>query len=92
VPRILPPGLCANIDPNSWTRPPIFDWLQKQGQVTDREMYRTFNCGIGMVVCVAPENVERALNYLTEMGETAWVIGDVQAHPTETIRLHGIND
>jgi phosphoribosylformylglycinamidine cyclo-ligase len=92
VPRILPKGLCANIEPNSWTHPPIFDWLQKQGHIADREMYRTFNCGIGMVICVASENEQKALNYLTEIGETAWVIGDIQAHPTETIRLHGIND
>ncbi len=88
VPRVLPSGLCANINVRSWQRPPIFDWLQQQGNITDKEMYRTFNCGIGMVICVAPENRDKALNYLKEMGETAWTIGEIEAHPSETIRLH----
>ena len=87
VPRILPTGLCANINTQSWIRPPIFDWLQQQGNITNREMYRTFNCGIGMVICVAQENLEKALKHLKEMGEMAWVIGEIEAHPTETIRL-----
>ncbi|RKZ79956.1 MAG: phosphoribosylformylglycinamidine cyclo-ligase [Candidatus Parabeggiatoa sp. nov. 1] len=88
VPRVLPSGLCANINTRSWQRSPIFDWLQQQGNITDKEMYRTFNCGIGMVICVAPENRDKALNYLKEMGETAWTIGEIEAHPSETIRLH----
>jgi phosphoribosylformylglycinamidine cyclo-ligase len=92
VPRVLPAGLCANINTNRWLRPPIFDWLQQQGNVTDREMYRTFNCGIGMVVCVAQENLESALKYLKEMGETAWHIGNIETHPSETIKLHGITN
>jgi phosphoribosylformylglycinamidine cyclo-ligase len=92
VPRVLPSGLCANINTRNWQRPPIFDWLQQQGNITDKEMYRTFNCGIGMVVCVAPENLDKALNYLKEIRETAWAIGDIEAHPSETIRLHGIAD
>jgi len=87
VPRILPTGLCANINTQSWIRPPIFDWLQQQGNITNREMYRTFNCGIGMVICVAQENLEKALKQLKEMGEMAWVIGEIEAHPSETIRL-----
>lgn len=92
VPRVLPAGLCANIDTHSWQRPPIFDWLQQQGNITDEEMYRTFNCGIGMVVCVAPENLNHALHYLTEMGETVWHIGHIKAHPSETIRLNSTTD
>lgn len=87
VPRILPIGLCANINTQSWIRPPIFDWLQQQGNITDREMYRTFNCGIGMVICVAQENLENALKHLKEMGEMVWAIGEIEAHPSETIRL-----
>ncbi|MDM8557802.1 phosphoribosylformylglycinamidine cyclo-ligase [Candidatus Parabeggiatoa sp. HSG14] len=92
VPRVLPPGLCANIDTKSWLRPLIFDWLQKQGNIADKEMYRTFNCGIGMVVCVAQENLDNALKCLKEMGETAWHIGDIETHPSETIKLHGITE
>ncbi len=90
VPRVLPTGLCANINIHSWQPPPIFDWLQQQGHISDREMYRTFNCGIGMVVCVAPENLDQALGYLKEMGETAWFIGEIEGHSDESIRLHGM--
>ncbi len=90
VPRVLPSGVCANINTRHWTRPPIFDWLQEQGNISDREMYRTFNCGIGMVVCVAQADLDKSLNYLKEMGETAWAIGNIEAHPVDTIRLHGI--
>ncbi|EDN67604.1 phosphoribosylformylglycinamidine cyclo-ligase [Beggiatoa sp. PS] len=92
VPRVLPTGLCATINVQSWTRPAIFDWLQQQGNISDREMYRTFNCGIGMVVCVAPENLESALTLLNEMEETAWHIGNIETHATETIRLYGITN
>jgi phosphoribosylformylglycinamidine cyclo-ligase len=87
VPRILPTGLCANINIKSWIRPPIFDWLQQQGNITNKEMYRTFNCGIGMVICMAQENIEKALKHLKEMGEMAWLIGEIETHPSETIRL-----
>ena len=54
VVRVLPDGLDAHIDPASWRRPAVFDWLQRTGQVADAEMYRTFNCGIGMVVVDSP--------------------------------------
>lgn len=87
VPRVLPTGLCAHINISSWQRPPIFDWLQQQGNIAETEMYRTFNCGIGMVVCVAKENLDKALTSLTEMGETAWPIGEIVVHPNETIIL-----
>jgi phosphoribosylformylglycinamidine cyclo-ligase len=87
VPRVLPAGLCAHIDTNSWQRPPIFDWLQRQGGIADTEMYRTFNCGIGMVVCVSAENLDNALNCLKKMGQTAWPIGDIQSHSSDTILL-----
>jgi len=78
VPRILPAGLRANINTHSWLRSPIFDWLQKQGNIEDQEMYRTFNCGIGMVICVAQDYLEQALIYLDKMGETAWLIGQIE--------------
>ncbi len=90
VPRVLPDGLCAHIDLNTWSRPFIFNWLQRQGPIEDQEMYRTFNCGIGMVIGVASEQAESALNYLHDMGETAWQIGTVQAQLGERIVLHNI--
>jgi len=79
LPRVLPESACAVIDAQSWERPPVFGWLQEQGGVSDSEMYRTFNCGIGMVVCVAPADANTALALLAEQGETAWHIGTVEA-------------
>jgi len=77
VPRVLPAGLGAHINPQTWPRPAIFDWLQQQGNLSEEEMYRTFNCGIGMVLCVAQEYVETVLTHLHAVGETAWVIGKI---------------
>lgn len=79
LPRVMPENTCALVDTSSWPRPPIFNWLEQQGRVTAEEMYRTFNCGIGMVVCVAEEDAERALELLGVEGETAWRIGQIAA-------------
>ncbi|MEJ2686831.1 MAG: phosphoribosylformylglycinamidine cyclo-ligase [Gammaproteobacteria bacterium] len=79
VPRVLPADTRAVIKAGSWQRPAIFDWLQEQGRVEDSEMYRTFNCGVGMVLCVAPEDADHALEHLRGHGETASVIGSVEA-------------
>ncbi|VAW94428.1 Phosphoribosylformylglycinamidine cyclo-ligase [hydrothermal vent metagenome] len=78
LPRVMPAGTCAIIDSNSWQRPPVFDWLQENGNVTDEEMYRTFNCGVGMVLCVAEADVEPTLRLLNEQGESASVIGRIE--------------
>ena len=75
VPRILKESLVATLDSTAWTRPKLFDWLQREGQVADGEMHRVFNCGIGMVVVVAQTHEEQALKMLQEAGETAWSIG-----------------
>lgn len=77
LPRVLPANTSAVIDTTSWQRPAIFDWLQTQGGINDREMYRTFNCGIGMVLCVAAEDVESSLQILVAQGEQASVIGRI---------------
>ena len=79
VPRVLPAGRRAVIDRRAWKRPAIFDWLQDGGNVEQDEMNRTFNCGIGMVLVIAPKNAERALQLLTQCGETAWIIGHIEA-------------
>jgi phosphoribosylformylglycinamidine cyclo-ligase len=79
LPRVLPADCRAVIDSASWQRPPIFDWLQQQGNIADAEMYRTFNCGIGMVVVVPGEQAELALETLKAAGEEAVVIGTIEA-------------
>lgn len=77
LPRILPAELQANILQQSWQWPDIFQWLQIKGNVATNEMLRTFNCGVGMVVCVAAENVDSTLSCLQANNQDAWVIGEV---------------
>lgn len=78
IPRVLPEGLTAEIKKGSWTMPPLFTWLQAQGNVTDVEMYKTFNCGIGMAVIVAKEHAAAAQKLLKEAGETVFEIGTIR--------------
>ncbi len=77
IPRVMPDDTLAMIDANAWTRPPVFDWLQTQGNVADMEMYRTFNCGIGMVVIVSANEVTSSLAHLNDQGIDARVIGQI---------------
>lgn len=78
VPRVLPENLAAVLEAKSWPRPPLFDWLQREGKVADAEMHRVFNCGIGMVVIVAPGEADAALTHLRNAGETAYRIGTIE--------------
>jgi phosphoribosylformylglycinamidine cyclo-ligase len=78
VPRVLPEGVKAVIEQFRWNRPKLFDWLQREGNVAESEMHRVFNCGIGMVVVVARENVVQALQLLNDAGEKAVEIGRVE--------------
>lgn len=80
IPRVLPNGTKAKINPNSWEIPRVFTWLQEKGGVEVHEMLRTFNCGVGMVVCVADNDVDEALALLKAEGETAWCIGYITDH------------
>ena len=79
VPRVLPEAVKAVITQSSWQRPTHFAWLQREGNVAESEMHRVFNCGIGMVVVVARENVEQALKLLHAAGEMAVEIGSIEA-------------
>jgi phosphoribosylformylglycinamidine cyclo-ligase len=78
LPRVLPPNTVAKIDTGSWRWPAVFSWLQQQGQVESFEMYRTFNCGVGMVVCVPVPQADNCVSVLKAHGEHAWVLGSVE--------------
>lgn len=88
VPRILPDHLAAVLHRDAWEMPPLFGWLQQQGNVADHEMARVFNCGIGMVAVVAAAHAENALHSLRTAGETVWRIGEIvprAAHQAATV-------
>ena len=77
IPRVLPNNTKAVIDAQSWQLPEVFQWLQTNGNVASMEMYRTFNCGIGMVVAVSADAVDATLAQLAALGETAFVVGHI---------------
>ncbi|MEX2563355.1 MAG: phosphoribosylformylglycinamidine cyclo-ligase [Nitriliruptoraceae bacterium] len=77
LPRILPDALAVTVNTGAWVRPEIFDWLQSHGPVDDAEMWRTFNCGVGMVAIVASDAVDAAVRTLADRGVEAWAIGEV---------------
>jgi phosphoribosylformylglycinamidine cyclo-ligase len=87
VPRVLPARLAARIERAAWRMPPLFRWLQEQGNITDAELYRVFNCGIGMVAVVAPPDAARALKTLAGAGETAWRIGRIERRRTNAAQV-----
>ena len=78
VPRILPATTCAVLEKESWQLPPLFQWLQREGNIADEEMHRVFNCGIGMVVVVAQEHAASAIELLGAAGERAMPIGRIE--------------
>jgi phosphoribosylformylglycinamidine cyclo-ligase len=86
VPRVLPPGTLARIRPDAWARPPVFQWLQTAGRVPEREMLRTFNCGIGMVVIVPADGVDSAISFLSGTGIEARPIGEIA--PSDHVPPH----
>ena len=82
IPRVLPAGYTAVIDKKSWQRPAIFDWLQERGNISEPELLRTFNNGVGMVVVVAQSDLERSLEQLEQTGENAFCIGHIKSSGT----------
>ncbi len=82
LPRVMPHYTHAVIDSNSWQHPDVFNWLKIQGGVTDDEMYRTFNCGIGMAIVVAEKNVSQAMRILQNEGEQPWLLGHIDTAKT----------
>jgi len=77
IPRVLPANTQAQIDSTSWQWPAIFSWLQQTGNVSTHEMYRTFNCGVGMLIVLPAEEVSDTLQLLNQLGEKAWQIGKI---------------
>ncbi len=79
VPRVLPDAVTAVLEQAAWPLPPLFQWLQKEGNVADAEMHRVFNCGIGMIVVVAAADADKAQALLAAEGETVYRIGRIEA-------------
>ncbi len=87
IERITPDGIEIDIDANAWERPPVFDWLQKMGNVETEEMYRVFNMGLGLAMIVSPYYADSIRRTLTEHGHDNWVIGSVKAG-TKRVTVH----
>ena len=81
IPRVMPDDTRALIQSSSWQLPPVFQWLQQQGGVVDQEMYRTFNCGVGMVLVVAAADADKTIKLLNDNGEQAWRLGEIVSNP-----------
>ncbi len=79
LPRVLPDDLAAEINLASWSFPDVFNWLQQQGNIAQADMLTTFNCGIGMIVCVAPEDEAQTVEILQQQGETVYRLGQIVA-------------
>jgi phosphoribosylformylglycinamidine cyclo-ligase len=77
IPRILPEGVSIRIDQKSWPKPSIFTFIQKEGEISDQEMYRTFNMGIGMVLIVSPNEASKVVNDLKIARYDSYLIGEV---------------
>jgi phosphoribosylformylglycinamidine cyclo-ligase len=85
LPRVLPDSCRAHIDTGSWDWPEVFSWLQAGGNVATDEMYRTFNCGVGMVLCVSEGDRDRVLSSLSTAGLAAWTLGRVESGAGEVV-------
>jgi phosphoribosylformylglycinamidine cyclo-ligase len=77
IPRVLPDNLAAEIKTDSWQIPEVFNWLQEKGEVTQNEMYKVFNCGVGMVLVVKKDEAENTIKILNAQGENAWELGKI---------------
>ncbi|WP_299201537.1 phosphoribosylformylglycinamidine cyclo-ligase [uncultured Amphritea sp.] len=92
IPRVLPQSAKAVIDINSWQMPEVFRWIQTLGNVDSREMYRTLNCGIGMVIVVPADTANAALQILKDAGEAPFIVGEIAAASAgeEQVQLLGL--
>ncbi|MFC7367116.1 MULTISPECIES: phosphoribosylformylglycinamidine cyclo-ligase [Vreelandella] len=90
IPRVLPDTLAAHVDLSTWQRPEVFNWLQAQGNVSETEMHRVLNCGIGMVVVVPQAHAEQAMAHLQAQGETVYQIGKIIQRQEEAVVLENL--
>ena len=86
LPRVIPRHCSALIETNSWDWPPLFEWIRSSGNISESEMYRTFNCGVGMIVCIDPSDLEATLKILKEHHLESWKIGEIDLGSNE-VRL-----
>ncbi len=89
IPRVLPETLAAHINLSAVTVPKVFGWLARVGGMSEREMLRTFNCGVGMICVIAPDEADRLVAHLTEQGETAAVVGQITERTGEPVTFDG---
>ncbi len=91
LPRVLPENLAVRIDASQWQMPEVFNWLQTQGNITDVEMFRTFNCGIGLILVVPADAEQAILDKLSQLGESPVSIGSIEAKTRDSVIIEGIN-
>jgi phosphoribosylformylglycinamidine cyclo-ligase len=89
IPRVLPKTLAVKIDANAWEMPPVFTWLKQAGNIMDAEMWRTFNCGIGMVMIVDKTRATKIAAQLKKSGEKVFVIGEIVPRKGKAVIMHG---
>lgn len=87
LPRVLPANTQAVIHQSSWQWPEVFTWLQTRGNIAEKEMYRTFNCGIGMVICIPNTQLQDAMRCLADAGETVFHLGEIESSDVEQPRI-----
>ncbi|KAI0241537.1 hypothetical protein L0F63_005471 [Massospora cicadina] len=92
LPRVLPETLGVRLDASSWPLPAVFRWAKLAGNIANLELARTFNCGIGMVLVVAPQDTEHALAQLYELNENAYIIGRVEVRGAEQVIIEGMDE
>jgi len=90
LPRALPKGTRAAVDPGSWQRPTLFSWLQEAGEVPEADLWNTFNLGVGFCLIVAPEALEQTLSQCQLAGHQAWTLGCIEARPEDSEALVGL--
>ena len=90
LPRVLPDNASIRIDANAWEMPEVFNWLQKAGNITDSEMFRTFNCGIGLAIVVSESDKDATLESLKASGEQPIVIGTIETKQEAPVIIDGI--